>query len=262
MSWVEDIIAMRALANGTESTPRRARWDFTDGVITDNAADGKKTIAIRPKVVGFSSVDVALTADVNNLNFSDAGLIRVNPDANGPWRITGLVAGQDRQRVVIANVDDAAAPGRPVILQFEGPGSTAANRIATPFDQLFIQQREVCELVYDITTQRWRPVTAVGPSFRRSARLTDANQTLSVATGVDYEQPFGTLTANRDKTLNISGVQTGQSVRIRRFDRSANQLGIIGDGGKINIGLETAIGEFTARFNGSDWELWGFQNYP
>lgn len=209
-------------------------------------------------------VQVSINADQNDYNVSGfiktMSIARVTPDANGR-RITGLAATGFGLGKELTFFNNSAFS---FILQNESSSSSASNRFALPFDQLFVPPGGSIRVFYDTLGSRWRPIlTDAGPVFTRGANLTDANQTLQVSGGVDYQLPFGTLTASRDKTLGNTSPGTGTVITIRRFDKQAFTLVIKNhDGSTLFTFASATPGEADFRFDGANWVHAGYKPYP
>ena len=98
-----------------------------------------------------------ITADQNDYaptGLVDAGVLRLSTDAERA--ITGLTAGSavDPRKLII-NTGLFS-----LTLQSEDAASSAANRFALDGpDELYVRPGGTCQLFYDVTSARWRPVT-------------------------------------------------------------------------------------------------------
>lgn len=103
---------------------------------------------------GTTEVSITTTGNIDNLDFSNANLIRMNNASLSTIR--GLLAGTDGQQVTIVSV----GAGR-VDLAHENTNSTAANRllnIATSGISPLAAGRGTVTYQYDGTTDRWRMI--------------------------------------------------------------------------------------------------------
>lgn len=102
--------------------------------------------------VGPSSATVTTTGTINDLDFSNADLIRMNNATDAT--IDGLLAGSDGQQVTIVSIGAGH-----VYLAHQNTGSAAANRLInflTTFNTPLAAGVGTAILRYDATTARWR----------------------------------------------------------------------------------------------------------
>ncbi len=135
-----------------------------------------------------------LTATANNYNptgFDGATVVRISAD-DGIRMITGMAAQTDGEEKTLVNVGN-----HPLYLAPEHTGSTAANRIAY-FEEVMIPPGGSCRILYDNTTQRWRPLDSPCPNYTNLRR------------SVHYDKSAGKVpqAANDDIQLDIFGSLT------------------------------------------------------
>lgn len=127
------------------------------------------------------------TGTVNDLNFSNALLIRCNNATD--LTLTGLVAGKAGQIVTIIS----AGAGN-VLLAHQNAGSTASNRLLntiTAYNTVLVAGMGTAVYRYDDTTDRWR---LISHTHGTSLRVTD-----------------GVTSVNNTKTITITGATVGDS---------------------------------------------------
>jgi len=168
MSWVEDLIAMRLLDDGVESTPKRAKWDVLGGIVTDDPAGNRKIIQVStPADVNVTETftlsgaitPAQLTASVDNYNptgLADATVLRLSSDAQR--FISGLAGGASGRVIKLVNVGSFE-----IVLSSLNGSSSAANQFqlfpgqtGTGLQVLGLQPHEEVELWYDPTNSKWR----------------------------------------------------------------------------------------------------------
>lgn len=108
------------------------------------------TGATGPAGGGDNPVDNASTGTINDVATTTATSIRFSGAAPV---VTGFDGGTNGRRMVVM------ATGGPLVLRHEDAGSVAANRITTQISgNVLVPDECSVTLIYDGTTQRWRPV--------------------------------------------------------------------------------------------------------
>lgn len=228
---------------------------------------GWRVLGLRGEVFGRFTIGYgSLGQDEPVLGRFGANVLKIG-HSSGVFRRVGGFDGEGSERERILTIHTGTTP---IAFQHEDTSNgTAARRLKLPYDQLFLWPGEALEWQYDATSAgRWVPIFAAGNGFRRaSANLTDADQTLTYAGGVEYQQAHGSLTATRNKALGSSGAPAHPFIAtIRRFDRSANALNIrnLTTGGTILFTFAANTpGEADFRWDGStNYAFSGFKPYP
>ena len=134
-----------------------------------------------PQARKWTEVTVSTTGNIDNLDFSNADLLRMSNSSAATIR--GLAAGVAGQRVVIVSVGAAE-----VTLAHQNSNSTAANRLinfATSAATPLAPGTGAAIYEYDATTQRWRLVAHeqgawLSPSFNAGDFTANGSMTWTV----------------------------------------------------------------------------------
>lgn len=102
------------------------------------------------QMLKLDSLDVAITADTDDLDLSDYSVVRADPDAG--WDLTGIVA-EDNRALAIINVGSFN-----LTLKDQSIASDVSNRMALGGD-IILTPDDAQLLWYDPTDARWRKAT-------------------------------------------------------------------------------------------------------
>ncbi len=167
--WVDTTVAATVLANIYDG----ASWTYTATLDTTNHV-------WKPKLHAGTAIGiVSLTVNVNNWNPSRGNSNRVPVTASAPLNVTGLVAGNDGDIVII----EVQAGSSAITFTASDTNSTAANRFLMP-QALIAAANQSVEFYYSSALSRWRAITQTN-----SPGMTVQNLTSGVA--ATYTTPAG-----------------------------------------------------------------------
>lgn len=115
-----------------------------------------------------------------------------------------------------------------------------------------------------VTADSGGVVTPIGVRGTIGANLTDADETLALADGVNRSIQAGTLTASRVKSLSVAGASNAARLWIYRYDVSANTVDVHNAAGSVIFTFPASQaygagffydGQFT-----NDWII--YEHYP
>lgn len=174
--------------------------------------DGSGGLSWGPTVISPSNITVTQN-DYAPTGWSTATLVRLSGD-NGFHKITGFSAGVSGEVKTLSNIGSFC-----LYLAPEHTGSSASNRISHQ-EEIVLWPGSSCQIFYDGTSSRWRPLTSPSPGYqvpRRAKYFYEPISRASTAAAADnVTDIFGSITmseANASSTelFNSWAMTTGST---------------------------------------------------
>lgn len=179
---IDGAVGMSKIAQAGATTGQAIVWGGSAWAPGTVGGGGSPSV-ITPAQITANQNDYAPTG------WADATLVRLSGD-NGIRAINGFSVETSGEVKTLANVGSY-----PIYLAPEHAGSTAANRIAY-FEEVFIPAGAACQIYYDGTSSRWRPMMVPAAGYQvRSGKA------------VYYDEPVGKIATavSADNSLFIWG---------------------------------------------------------
>lgn len=199
--------------------------DGSDGQVL--TTDGLGTVTWETPTGG-SSPSVITPAQITSAqnNYSPTGwagatLVRLSGDS-GFRAINGFAAGTAGEVKTLTNVGSFC-----LYLAPEHTGSTAANRIAFQ-EEVILWPGSSCQILYDGTSQRWRPMSSPSPKYNvptRSKYYDEGLARASTATSADNALDiWGSITPG---VVNASSTEVFSSIDLNTGSTASGGCGVM-----------------------------------